>query len=151
MNSERGLTLVELLAVVVILSIMVAIASVMIGNLITNAKDRAILVDAETIIAGAKIGMMDDAFGTGNRHLTIRFQSDDPHFEELQRYVEIAEVKWEGYSSIEMHGAENGKITYTLHAPIFKQIKNERYRPNGQEETATLEQVLQVLERDSNE
>ena len=54
-KNEKGLTLIELLAVLVILGIIAAIAIPLIGNVINNSKDRAILADASNIIAGAKL------------------------------------------------------------------------------------------------
>ena len=43
LNNEKGLTLIELLAVIVILAIIAAIAVPAIGNIINNSKDKAVL------------------------------------------------------------------------------------------------------------
>jgi len=64
-NNEKGLTLIELLAVIVILGIIAAIAVPAIGNIISNSKDKALLADASNILAGAKIAMVDGACDTG--------------------------------------------------------------------------------------
>lgn len=53
--NQKGLTLIELLAVIVILAIIAAIAIPAISNLITSSRDKAVLADAQTIIAGAKL------------------------------------------------------------------------------------------------
>jgi len=90
-KNEKGLTLIELLAVLVILGIIAAIAIPLIGNVINNSKDRAILADASNIIAGAKL-----AYANG----------EQPPFDktELKNYVEgvdldaqnlVVEVKYE--------------------------------------------------------
>lgn len=55
LKNERGLTLVELLAVIVILAIVAVIAFVMIGNVIENSKKDAHISNAQQIIAAAKI------------------------------------------------------------------------------------------------
>jgi len=55
LKKEKGFTLVELLAVIVILGIIAAIAVPMIGNVINDSKDKAILADAQTILNGAKL------------------------------------------------------------------------------------------------
>ena len=62
LKNEKGLTLVELLAVIVILAI-IAIAVPAIGNIINKSKDRAILAEASNILAGAKIAYIDGACG----------------------------------------------------------------------------------------
>lgn len=61
LKNQKGLTLIELLAVIVILAIVAAIAVPAIGNIINNSKDKAILADASNILAGAKIAMTDGA------------------------------------------------------------------------------------------
>lgn len=54
-KNERGLTLVELLAVVVILAIIAVIAFVLIGNVIDNSKKDAHIANAQQLIASAKL------------------------------------------------------------------------------------------------
>ena len=54
-KDERGLTLIELLAVVVILAIVAAIAFVLIGNVIENSKKDAVVSDALQMISAAKL------------------------------------------------------------------------------------------------
>lgn len=54
-KNERGLTLVELLAVVVILAIIAVIAFVLIGKVIDNSKKDAHLSNAQQLIASAKL------------------------------------------------------------------------------------------------
>lgn len=55
LKNQKGMTLVELLAVLVILGIIAAIAIPMIGNVIQDSKERAILADAQSILSAAKI------------------------------------------------------------------------------------------------
>ncbi|UOE93311.1 prepilin-type N-terminal cleavage/methylation domain-containing protein [Alkalihalobacillus sp. LMS39] len=54
-KDQRGLTLIELLAVIVILAIILAIAVPAIGNLINRTDDRATVSDAAQVIAAAKL------------------------------------------------------------------------------------------------
>lgn len=54
-KDQRGLTLVELLAVVVILAIVGAIAFVAIGNVIENSKKDAHVANAQQLISAAKL------------------------------------------------------------------------------------------------
>lgn len=55
LKNERGLTLVELLAVIVILAIIAIIAFVFIGGIIDNSKKDAHVSNAQQIIAAAKL------------------------------------------------------------------------------------------------
>ncbi|MCB5933483.1 prepilin-type N-terminal cleavage/methylation domain-containing protein [Caldibacillus thermoamylovorans] len=55
LKNQKGMTLVELLAVLVILGIIAAIAVPLIGNMIENSRDKAAINDAISIIAAAKL------------------------------------------------------------------------------------------------
>jgi len=59
--NQKGLTLIELLAVIVILAIIAAIAVPAIGSIINRSEDKAILSDASNILAGAKIAATSKA------------------------------------------------------------------------------------------
>ncbi|RWR11854.1 type II secretion system protein [Siminovitchia fortis] len=75
-KDQRGLTLVELLAVVVILAIVAAIAFVMIGKVIENSKKDAVVADAQQMIAAAKLyeANVDEVGTTG---VTAKALSDE--------------------------------------------------------------------------
>src|SRR5690625_1224606 len=65
-KNERGITLVELLAVVVILAIIGTIAFVLIGNAIENSKKDAHIVNAQQMISAAKLYEADgNEIGSG--------------------------------------------------------------------------------------
>ena len=64
-KNEKGLTLIELLAVIVILAIIAAIAIPAIGNIISNSRDKAVLSDAANLLSGAKIAITDNSCGAG--------------------------------------------------------------------------------------
>ena len=49
-KNEKGLTLIELLAVIVILAIISAIAIPAIGNIIHNSRDKAAIAEAVNVI-----------------------------------------------------------------------------------------------------
>ncbi len=59
LKNERGLTLVELLAVFVILAIVATIAFVAIGNVIENSKKDSFIANAKQMIESAKLYEVD--------------------------------------------------------------------------------------------
>jgi len=151
LKNERGLTLVELLAVIVILAIIAAIAAVAIGNVINNSKDKAILSDAVTIIDGAKIAVMDD----------VEVPEGGLKKAQLEPYVELSDEKWGDQDGVkvEVLGEAAGKTTYVITYPKLAEIKNDKYKPDAKNDPegldggqgtggnkATLEALLSALE-----
>lgn len=63
LKNEKGLTLVELLAVIVILAIIAAIAVPAIGNLITNSKYNAVKADALNVLNAGQMYYLDTPEG----------------------------------------------------------------------------------------
>ncbi|MFZ2462157.1 MAG: type II secretion system protein [Caldibacillus thermoamylovorans] len=76
LKNQKGMTLVELLAVLVILGIIAAIAIPMIGNMIENSKTKAAAIEALNIIAGAKLADSNGVEGTTSGNVTT-FSKDD--------------------------------------------------------------------------
>jgi type IV pilus assembly protein PilA len=64
LKDDRGLTLVELLAVIVILGIIAAIAVPSIGKIISNSKEDAKVAEAIQIINGARLAHTSDSNST---------------------------------------------------------------------------------------
>ena len=62
-KNEKGLSLVELLAVIVILGIVAAIAVPSIGNIVNTSRDKGQISDALNIIAGAKLAHLETGCG----------------------------------------------------------------------------------------
>lgn len=60
-KNEKGLSLVELLAVIVILAIVAAIAIPAIGNIIDNSRIKAAKADVANVLSGANIYFTDEA------------------------------------------------------------------------------------------
>jgi len=103
-NNEKGLTLIELLAVIVILAIVAAIAIPSIGNIIGKSKERAILADASMVLSGAKIavsnGECTEVTGGG-------FTCDQ---DTLKSYVEG--ITFTGTNKVSKDGTDEWKIQY---------------------------------------
>ncbi len=66
LKDQRGLKLIELLAVIVILGIIAAIAIPSIGNIITNSKKDAIRADAKLILNAASLYQTENTTTTGD-------------------------------------------------------------------------------------
>lgn len=75
LKDERGLTLVELLVVVVILGIIAAIAVVAIGGIIENSKKDAMVADAKQMVNAAKLYVASNEVADNT---VIRFVGADP-------------------------------------------------------------------------
>ncbi|MFS0876915.1 prepilin-type N-terminal cleavage/methylation domain-containing protein [Solibacillus isronensis] len=63
-KNEKGLSLIELLAVIVIMAIIAAIAIPAIGNIINSSRDKGQVSDALNIIAGGKLAHIEKGCGT---------------------------------------------------------------------------------------
>ncbi|SHN08477.1 prepilin-type N-terminal cleavage/methylation domain-containing protein [Gracilibacillus kekensis] len=79
LKQEKGFTLVELLAVIVILGIILAIAIPAIGNIIDNAEDDANEASEELILDAARLADVQDDFESGTT--TIQDLIDDGYLE----------------------------------------------------------------------
>lgn len=77
-KNEKGLTLIELLAVIVILAIIAAIAIPAIGNIINNSRDKAVLSDIQNAVSSAKIALADGSCTSATKceGADIEFESD---------------------------------------------------------------------------
>ena len=64
MKNEKGLTLIELLAVIVILAIVAAIAIPAIGGIIQSSKEKAVIADAQNVLAAANIYFLENTDAT---------------------------------------------------------------------------------------
>jgi type IV pilus assembly protein PilA len=60
LNNEKGLTLIELLAVIVILAIIAAIAVPAIGNIIQNTREKAFVADAQNVLSAANLYFVEN-------------------------------------------------------------------------------------------
>lgn len=73
-KNEKGLTLIELLAVIVILAVIAAIAIPAIGNIIANSKYNAVKSDALNILNAAQLYKMDEG---GKENVLIATFTDE--------------------------------------------------------------------------
>ncbi|WP_048600480.1 type II secretion system protein [Rubeoparvulum massiliense] len=83
MRNEKGLTLIELLAVIVILGIIAAIAVPNIGGIINKTKDDAVKAEAIQILEASKLFMATYPPLEGGETKTISKEELDPYLDNL--------------------------------------------------------------------
>lgn len=83
LKNEKGLTLIELLAVIVILAIVAAIAIPAIGNIIENSRYKAVKSDAINIINSANIYFTDNS---DKKVVTIKTLVDDKYLDNSGKF-----------------------------------------------------------------
>lgn len=108
-KNERGLTLVELLAVIVILAIVSAIAFVMIGNVIENSKKDAHIANAQQIIASAKLYDVTEGIEEGSVESTA-LQSEGY----LDKLVNPWTTDDETYKGTVKKSEKDGVVSFTV-------------------------------------
>lgn len=83
LKNERGLTLVELLAVIVILAIVAVIAFVFIGGIIDNSKKDAHIANAQQIISAAKLHEATGGFSGSDTEMAVSELIEEQYLEAI--------------------------------------------------------------------
>jgi type IV pilus assembly protein PilA len=122
-KNERGLTLIELLAVIVILGIIAAIAIPSIGGLIDNSKKDAHVANAQQMINAVKIAVTankDLIPASGSANITLKTLEDDGYLD-VVKDPDGDKDSYNRTGSFVTITNTNGKISYSV-----KLINNKR-------------------------
>src|SRR5699024_5372842 len=133
LKNERGLTLVELLAVIVILAIIAIIAFVFIGGVIDNSKKDAHIANAQQIISAAKLyESTGGEFPTGKEAVKVSDLQD-------KDYLDVMLDPW----TKEKYGTDATNATVTKEANGQFKINNFKASDNNCSITATEQELSQ--------
>lgn len=136
-KNERGLTLVELLAVIVILAIVATIAFVAIGNVIENSKKDAFIANAQQMIESAKLyeidgGKIEEGVATnpGVEYAELKSKGFiepiyDPWDKKEPKEAVVTKER-DGSYKVQLR-ADNGKVIEGTEADIKQKNRNELF------------------------
>ncbi|MCG7311701.1 prepilin-type N-terminal cleavage/methylation domain-containing protein [Priestia flexa] len=123
LKNEKGLTLIELLAVIVILGIIAAIAIPSIGGIIQKSREDAVKADALQAINSAKVYMSSNTTSTGGSTTTITSTQLEPYLDVENEDFTVTNVIYDG-SDYKFNGTgKAGSVTLTFTNATTKQIK----------------------------
>ncbi|MFB7155458.1 prepilin-type N-terminal cleavage/methylation domain-containing protein [Lysinibacillus sp. NPDC056232] len=121
LKNQKGLTLIELLAVIVILAIVAAIAIPAIGNIIENSRVKGAKSDAANLISAANI------YYTDNTNPTATFTNSTPKLSDYIKdigTVDTFTVTREGKITV-TKGTAGGK-EYKIDAATLKELEVDK-------------------------
>jgi type IV pilus assembly protein PilA len=136
LKDQRGLTLIELLAVIVILGIIAAIAVPSIGKLISNTEDDAKVAEGIQIINAAKLYVAAEAPDTT---VTLTHAAASGNVAASGELLEYLDNLQDESFSVTINKSTTGKYTYSLADHESITVLNKKLNPD---QTAVSEKDL---------
>ncbi|PID04122.1 MULTISPECIES: type II secretion system protein [unclassified Sporosarcina] len=116
--NQKGLTLVELLAVIVILGIIAAIAVPAIGNIITNSKVNALKSDGQNVLSAAQMYFAEN----GEKSVDLTKLTTEGFLNEVGGLTSATVTKVDGGSNTLVGTATTKGVTVTFKGSTSKNI-----------------------------
>lgn len=125
MKNKKGFTLVELLAVIVVLGIVMGIAAVAITNVLDSTRKNAFVSNAKQYIEGAKslveAELVDRMFATGNTAILENCAKDSKHDINIKEKIKLKTggvtspygLKWDDASKVVVTVTDDNCSTFT--------------------------------------
>lgn len=127
LKNEKGLTLVELLAVIVILGIIAAIAVPSIGNIIENSRIKAIKADAQTALSAANMYFAEGGEAEDKGVVTVAKLVTNGFLDDNGSLTDATEIKQVANKPNEISGSgTSGKTTVNFTNATSKNISDSK-------------------------
>lgn len=150
MKNEKGLTLIELLAVIVILAIIAAIAIPAIGNIIDNSRGKALVADATNVMSAANLYFADNPpTGANNDDKVTLNQLISAKYIESEGKLASATVTYvPGGSNTIIASGTNGGVSLNITTGITLKQLGGKVTVNNK--TVSIEGVSSKVEENKN-
>ncbi|PID21541.1 Tfp assembly type protein [Sporosarcina sp. P3] len=131
--NQKGLTLVELLAVIVILGIIAAIAVPAIGNIITNSKVNALKADGQNVLSAAQMYFAEN----GEKTVELSKLTEEGFLNEVGGLTTATVTKVDGGSNTLTGSATTKGVTVAFAGSTSKNITDAGVKGNTSTVTIT--------------
>lgn len=112
LNNQKGLTLVELLVVIVVLGIVSSIAVPSVGGILNNAKKDAHIANAQQMISSARLAMTSQDYSTGD--ITLDDLVSNGYLEAVPEDPSNKGNTYDQDSKITVNQGDNNNYSYTV-------------------------------------